>query len=95
MATPEEIEQQLDEEWDEKEQLDALYEARAQYEGATNLLFEAIDHVEGIISEGAFDTIPTGLKQGMLAWRTILTNCKTAIETDAVVMAIRNWRPEQ
>lgn len=95
MATPEEVEQQLSQEWTEKEQLDDLFEARAQYEGATNLLFEAIDHVEGLIAEGTFDTLAAAPKQGMLSWRTILKDCKTAIENDAAITAIRNWRPEQ
>jgi hypothetical protein len=83
----------LTQEWTEKSQMEDVFTARAQYEGATNQLEDAYQQVEAIIDAGSFDTVPNDVKTAMLEWRTIIQTFRTSVNANADIMAILNWRP--
>ena len=91
MATPEEIKAYLTQEWTEKQQEDALFEARALLEGLNQELERVVAQVNVIKNSGSFDTIPTALKQALAA---ALTNAEAhqAADSDPLIQAVYGWR---
>lgn len=84
---------ELDITWEEKEQREDAFNARAALENATNALDQAHQAIQAIVDSGNFNTIPTDLKSALDDWWTIIKTARTSIGTDADIMTIYNWRP--
>ncbi len=87
------VQTDLDTTWQEKRQREDTFAARAALENATSTLDQELQRVQDIIDSGSFDTVPAALKSTLIAWRTILTDARTAINSNSDIMDVYNWRP--
>lgn len=79
--------------WDEKEQREDFFAARAALENATSVVAEELARFKDIKASGSFTTLPQALKDAMLAWESIYDDAVTAFQADQDVKDIYNWRP--
>jgi len=91
MATPEEIKSLLTQKWEEKQQEEALFTARALLEGLNQDLERVVEQVNAIKNDGNFDTIPVALKQAL---NQALVNAMAHRDADAdpLIQAVYGWR---
>ena len=87
------VQTDLDTTWNEKEQREAAFAARAALENATNVLNEAHLAIQAIVDSGNFNTLPNDLKSTLNDWWTIIKTARTSIGSDADIMTVFNWRP--
>lgn len=87
------INDEINDIWSEKNQREDFFEARAVLEGASSQADEALTKFKEIKASGSFNTIPTELKQAMLAWEAMFDGFKTAFLGNADVLDVYNWRP--
>ena len=83
----------LDTTWEEKEQAEDAFAARAALEDASNNLNEAHLAIQSIVDSGNFNKVPTDLKQALNRWWTIIKTARSSIGSDSEIMDILNWRP--
>ena len=79
--------------WEEKEQAEDAFNARAALEDATNNLDQAHQRIQAIVDSGNFNTVPADLKSTLNDWWVILKAARTAIASDSDIMDVYNWRP--
>ena len=79
--------------WEEKEQREDAFAARAALENATMTLNECHLKIQAIVDSGNFNTIPVDLKQTLNAWWTIVKTARVSIGSNADIMAVYEWRP--
>ena len=87
------VQTDLDATWNEKEQREDAFAARAALESATQNLDEAHQRIQAIVDSGNFNTLPTDLKTTLNQWWTIIKTARTSIGSDADIMTVFNWRP--
>ena len=87
------VQTDLDTTWNEKEQREDAFAARAALEDATNTLDQAIQRVQDIVDSGNFNTLPNGLKSTLNDWWTVFKTARASIVADADIMTVFNWRP--
>lgn len=79
--------------WEEKEQREDTFAARAALENATTTLDECHRKIQEIVASGSFGTIPADLKATLNDWWTIVKTARTSIGQNADIMAVYEWRP--
>ena len=79
--------------WTEKEQAEDAFVARATFEKATKTIKECNQKIQEIVDSGNFDTVPTDLKAALNQWWTIMKVADAAIDGNADIMTIFEWRP--
>ncbi len=84
---------ELDDNWSEKDQKEAVVSVRAALEDATNNLTEALARVQVVIDEGNYDSIPPQLKAQFNTWKGQFETSLTVIASNAQIQDILNWRP--
>ncbi len=87
------IQTDLDTTWQEKEQREAAFNARAALETATTTLNEAHQRIQDIVDSGNFDTLPTDLKATLNNWWTIIKTARATIAGNVNIMTVYDWRP--
>ena len=87
------VTQDLNNSWEEKEQREAVFTARAYLEDVTNVVTEVDAKIQEVIDSGHFDTIPQGLKDVLSRWYNRFKVLKAALEADAEIMEVLRWRP--
>ena len=85
--------QDLNTTWNEKEQREDAFAARAALEDATNTLEQSIQRVQDIVDSGNFNTLPNGLKSTLNDWWIIFKTARASIIADSDIMTVYNWRP--
>ena len=85
--------QDLNTSWEEKEQREAVFTARATLENMSNVLLEGNAQLQEIVNSGKFDTIPTDLKLALNRWWTIYKDAQSACQADGEIVDIYQWRP--
>ena len=83
----------LDDNWSEKVQREAVISVRAALENATNTLTESLAQVQTIIDEGNYDSIPPQLKAQFNTWKGQFETSLSVIENNPNIQDILNWRP--
>ncbi len=78
--------------WDAKEQGQDLFTARAALENASSVVAEELARFKDIKASGSFTTVPTDLKNALLAWETMFDTLKASFLADTNVQAVYNWR---
>ena len=76
--------------WEEKAQRDDTFEARAALQNWRTETTRTNALIQAIVDEGSFDTIPTDLKNALLAAWNAVKAADTAME-DADVAEALNW----
>ena len=84
---------ELDDNWSEKAQREAVVSVRAALENATNTLTESLAQVQVIMDEGNYDSIPPQLKAQFNTWKGQFETSLTVIASNAQIQDILNWRP--
>lgn len=79
--------------WTEKEQREDAFAARAALENATMTIKECNRKIQAIVDSGNFGTIPVDLRQALNQWWTITKAADAAIDGNADIMTIYEWRP--
>jgi hypothetical protein len=79
--------------WEEKAQREAAFQARALLENLTTVLAQTHDRLTEIKDSGKFDTLPAELKAAIAAWWTIFKGARKAIDENADIQAVYDWRP--
>ena len=67
-------------------------EARAIMQDARSTMVEADTRIQAIADEGNMNTLPTELKQALLAGWNVIKDAKTAFE-DPTIAELLDWRP--
>ena len=84
---------ELDDNWSEKVQREAVISVRAALENATNTLTEAMAQVQVVMDEGNYDSIPPQLKAQFDIWKGQFETSLTVIANNSRIQDILNWRP--
>ena len=79
--------------WEEKQQREDLFKARAILENVSMVILEANSQIQEIVDSGNFDTIPTELKQALNRWWIIFKDAQIDAQADAEIVEIFQWRP--
>ena len=79
--------------WEAKEQGQDLFTARAALENASRVVAEELQRFKDIKASGSFTTVPTDLKNALLAWEAMFDTLKASFLADAEVQSIYDWRP--
>lgn len=79
--------------WDAKEQGQDLFTARAALENASSVVQEELTRFKDIKASGSFTTVPTDLKNALLAWETMFDTLKASFLANSDVQAVYSWRP--
>ena len=87
------IQSDLTETWQEKEERQDLFTARAALENLTNVLLEELARFEEIKNSGSFATLPTDLLQAFVRWEMAYKDVKTLLLADQEIVDIYQWRP--
>jgi len=87
------IAQDLSLTWEEKEEREDLFTARAALENLTNVLLEELVRFEGIKNSGSFDTLPADLLQAFVRWEKAYKDVKDLLMADSEIVDIYQWRP--
>ena len=87
------VQQDLDTTWQEQQQSQDAFAARATLENCTNTIEETHQAIQSLVDAGSFSTIPTDLKQALNQWWTIVKAARTSIGSNADIMTAFNWRP--
>ena len=83
----------LDDNWSEKAQREAVVSVRAALENATNTLTESLAQVQTVIDEGQYDSIPPQLKAQFNTWKGQFETSLSVIASNPNIQDILNWRP--
>ena len=83
----------LDDNWSEKAQREAVISVRAALENATNTLTESLAQVQTVIDEGQYDSIPPQLKAQFNTWKGQFETSLSVIANNPNIQDILNWRP--
>jgi hypothetical protein len=76
--------------WDEKEQRDAAFEARALLENFRSVMVETHEALNVIKNSGQFGTIPVDIRNTLNDAWTALKDCQTVLEGAEIVEAL-DW----
>ena len=87
------IQSDLTETWQEKNEREDLFTARASLENLTNVLLEDLARFEEIKDSGSFDTLPADLLQAFVRWEKAYKDVKALLMADSEIVAIYQWRP--
>ncbi len=87
------IQTDLDTTWQEKEQREDAFAARAALESVSQHLDEAHQTIQALVDSGSFNTIPTDLKATLNNWWTIIKTARATIAGNVNIMTVYNWRP--
>jgi len=79
--------------WQEKNQREKTFTARATLENGTNVVMETNAKMQEIIASGHFDTIPDDLKAVLNRWHSMFETLETAMKADTEIVAVFQWRP--
>ena len=83
------IKEKVDAAWADNLMQDATFECRAVMEDAYHHLSEAVSKINAIIARDSFAGVDAEIKAEGLAIKTLLTTCKTGLDTHKVFL---NWR---
>ena len=64
----------LQQTWEEKNQRESCFAARAALENCTSVVDETLIRIQAIVDSGYFDTIPDDLKAALNRWWQIFKN---------------------
>ncbi len=84
---------ELNDNWSEKNQREAVVSVRAALENATNTLTEALAQVQVVMDDGNYDSIPAQLKAQFDIWKGQFETSLNVIENNPNIQEILNWRP--
>ncbi len=87
------ITDELNSVWDAKEQGQDLFTALAALEYASRVVQEELAKFKDIKTSGSFTTVPTNLKNALLAWEAMFDTLKASFLADAEVQSLYEWRP--
>ncbi len=79
--------------WDAKEQGVDLFEARRALENASRVAGEELQKFKDIKASGSFTTVPTDLKNTLLAWEAMFDTLKANFLANSDVQSVYDWRP--
>ena len=79
--------------WQEKQQRELAFEARAVLQDGTNVLLETISRLDAIKAQASFDTLPADKKQTLNDWLQIFKDARTALNANADIKAAYEWAP--
>ena len=84
---------ELDNNWSQKAEREAVVSVRAELENATNTLTESLAQVQVVIDEGNYDSIPPQLKAQFNTWKGQFETSLSVIASNPNIQDILNWRP--
>ena len=84
---------ELDDNWSEKAQREAVVSVRAALENATNTLTEAMGQVQAAKDNGHYDLIAPQLKAQFDIWGGQFETSLNVIANNPNIQDILNWRP--
>ena len=87
------IQSDLTQTWQEKEEREDLFTARASLENLTNVLVEELARFNEIKQSGSFGTLPADLKAALVRWEDAYKDVKTLLMADSEIVDIYQWRP--
>ena len=87
------VKEDLDAAWESKYEHELAFEARAQLQGATAQLLEALNEFARIKALSDFDTVSQDVKDTLLAWETILKAAKTSMLANSDIVDCYEWTP--
>lgn len=76
-----------------KRQSQDLFTARAALENASRVVQEELAKFKDIKTSGSFTTVPTDLKNALLAWEVMFDTLKASFLANSNVQAVYTWRP--
>ncbi len=79
--------------WDAKEQGQDLFTAMGALQHASSTVQEELAKFKDIKASGSFTTVPTDLKNALLAWETMFDTLKASFLANTDVQAVYQWRP--
>jgi len=83
----------LDDNWSEKAEREAVVSVRSALEEATNGLTEALARVQVAVDDGNYALIPAQLQAQFDIWRNQFETSLNVIGNNPQIQDILNWRP--